>query len=57
MKSEERRFVESEESEESGEGEEAEEGDMARARTKRVAAQTANEANLDPNFDKCLNHL
>ena len=39
------------------EGEEGEEGDIARGRTKRVAGQKANEANLDPNFDKCLNHL
>ena len=39
------------------EGEEGEEGDIARGRTKRVAGQKANEANLDPNFHKCLNHL
>jgi len=44
-----------EEGEGGEEGEEGEEGDIARGRTKRDAAQNANEANLDPALDKYLN--
>ena len=54
---EEKRDLEEQMAAQGEEGEEGEEGDIARGRTKRVAGQKANEANLDPNFDKCLNHL